>query len=193
MKNRRSLVLVFLLVACAFLGIGYAALSTNASIKGTLNYQGNNSVFDGYIIVESLELDTENTNLALVKNLITKTDVFTSGGTGTDAANFKLNYLSTIGDKAVIKATIKNTTDTGVQGLNAALAIREYADQQGTHTKITVAFEGDDQDPTVAPNDNIVVLITIEVTETVVDDTATKDIMLYIDATALDPVASPVE
>lgn len=100
MKNRKFVVVAFLVVAAMLLGIGYAALTDTLTIIGNANVDiaGANSVFDERIYFSGA---------VVTKGVDGKdTAAFTS-----DDATYNVHGLATIADEAIFTFTITNDSN----------------------------------------------------------------------------------
>lgn len=100
MKNRKFVVVAFLVVAAMLMGIGYAALTDTLTIIGNANVDlaGANTVFDEKIYFSAAEV-TEGVE---GKDLVS----FTA-----DDATYTVHGLATIADQAVFTFTIQNDSN----------------------------------------------------------------------------------
>ena len=101
MKNRKTVVVAFLLVAVLLLGVGYAAISTHLNISGsaTVSVEGSTSAFSEdikFTAVTSADAD----DLAYTASI----------GDG-KTADFSITGLKGAGDKVEITYTITNSGD----------------------------------------------------------------------------------
>ena len=109
MKNRKIVVVTFLVVAAMLLGVGYAALTDTLTIIGNANVDiaGANQVFDDRIyfshaeVIEGVE----------GKDMVT----FTA-----DDATYNVHGLATIEDEAVFMFTITNDSN-----INALIKVND--------------------------------------------------------------------
>ena len=100
MKNRKVVVIAFLVIAAMMLGIGYAALTDTLTIIGNANVDlaGANSVFDERIYFS---------NAVVTKGVEGKdTASFTA-----DDATYTVHGLATIADEATFTFTITNDSN----------------------------------------------------------------------------------
>jgi hypothetical protein len=100
MKNRKFVVVAFLVVAAMLMGIGYAALTDTLTIIGNANVDiaGANTVFDEKIYFSNAEV-TEGVD---GKDLVS----FTA-----DDATYTVHGLATIADQAIFTFTIQNDSN----------------------------------------------------------------------------------
>lgn len=103
MKNRKTVVVAFLLVAVMLLGVGYAALTDTLRIDGNavLSHDSANKAFDDLVYFDP------NTKVCADDDSI---EISTSK----DVATIKVNSLSLNGDTATFELKIMNDHDTAV-------------------------------------------------------------------------------
>lgn len=96
MKNRKHVVVAFLLVAAMLLSVGYAALTDVLDINGTadVNQGAVEQVFD--------------TNLYFSNAVATNPDTARVNDDNPDKASFTINSLTTAGQTASVTFTIRN-------------------------------------------------------------------------------------
>lgn len=97
MKNRKSIIAIFVLLAVVFLGIGFAATTEKMNVEGTLNTTAGD--FD--VIFEGSAVDATNTT-STVSAEITESN---------NNLKLKVTGLKFVGDKITIKVVVKNTSD----------------------------------------------------------------------------------
>jgi len=100
MKNRKTVVVAFLLVAVMLLGVGYAALTDTLTIGGSadITKDGAQNSFNEDIYFSNAEANNGH-------------DVVEIMSGDPDTATFTINSLSGKGDKAQITFTIRNDGD----------------------------------------------------------------------------------
>ena len=98
MKNRRSIIVAFLLCACLIVGIGYAALTDTLRIDGTaaVKFESANNVFDGDVVFDTT-----------IANGVNQLDTIQYGA-DSDTATVTVNSLTVEGSEAVIRLVIVN-------------------------------------------------------------------------------------
>lgn len=113
MKNRRNIIVAFLLCACLLVGIGYANLTTNLQIKGTAKIDGElaETKFDADIVWASsvvsaqMEGSAETYSTTKVSSVIdSSNDNITITADGLDNLNETITVVSTM---------VNNSADTG--------------------------------------------------------------------------------
>ncbi len=114
MKNRKTIVTAFLLVACMLIGVGYAALTDTLTIIGNahIDLDVANTVFDEKVYFSASEA-TSTTGTG------TTADVASHSS---DDATFTANKLATVGQQSVFTFTIKN--DSNVDALISVAATK---------------------------------------------------------------------
>lgn len=99
MKNRKFIVVAFMLIACMIVGVGYAALTD------TLNFAGDAEVSKGNAEV-TFDGDVYFTEVSEGKGYTASIDQ-----NDNDKINFKVTGLGGVGDAITITATIYNDSD----------------------------------------------------------------------------------
>jgi hypothetical protein len=151
MKNRRNLIVAFLLCACLIVGVGYAALSDTLDINGTadVNQSAAEEAFNEDIYFSDA-VANQTGNTASVN------------GDNNDKASFTANTLKGKGDKATFTFTIKNNGDV------AAKITPKLNDAQGNtlpgYFTITSDWDGATKD--LAAGAEISYTITVELIQT---------------------------
>lgn len=97
MKNRKSIIAIFVLLAVVFLGIGFAATTEKMNVEGTLNTTAGD--FD--VVFEGSAIDTANTSDG-VDAEITESN---------NDLKIKVTGLKKVGDKITIKVKVKNKSN----------------------------------------------------------------------------------
>jgi len=108
MKNRRLVIVAFLLIATLTIGIGYAALSDTLTIIGNahININQAQTNYDTKVYFSDAQIIEEigSTASASVDEV----------GHGSDDATFTANTLATKGDYVTFKFTVKNDSNVEV-------------------------------------------------------------------------------
>lgn len=151
MKNRRNLIVAFLLCACLIVGIGYAALTDVLDITGSadVNQSAAEEAFNEDIYFSSA-VANETGNTASVN-----TD-------NKDKASFTANTLKGKGDKATFTYTIKNDGD-----LNATVTPSISSNTNETYFKVSSDWAGEAK--TLEAGQTLTYTVTIELLETPTD------------------------
>ena len=181
MKNRKIVVVAFLVVAVMLLGVGYAALTDTLTIIGNahIDLDKTNSLFDERIKFTAAEvLDSTGKG--------TTADV---ASFNSDDATFTVNSMAEVNDKSVFLFTItsesnvdanitvnekKLSGDVNPSNSNAKKFKVEYAYPQGTE---------------LAAGGSITVQVTVTLIESVVEATSATFGIEYT-ATSVDPAAT---
>lgn len=131
MKNRRKIVIAFMLCAVMLLGVGYAAVSDALDIIGTADINSGNvqSAFDANVYFSGAVANTHNTGATPDKAWVSVED--------NDIAQFGSYNLAQEGDISTFTFTIKNSSDLEVSvtpvltysgDANAQAIAQEYFD-----------------------------------------------------------------
>ena len=105
MKNRRTVIASFLLIAVLVMGIGYAALTDNLFIKGeaTLSTTSAQKNFDDHVYFSAVdEVDCTG------KNATATPDSVVIGATDKDSATFYVKSLGNKGEHVIFSFVIQN-------------------------------------------------------------------------------------
>ena len=136
MKNRKTVVVAFLLVAVMLLGVGYAALTDTLNIEGDaeLTHAGAEAAFDEDVYFSAVSSGTGYTAEVLTTN--------------NDKANFTVTGLDSLDDRIQITFTIKNDNEFKVKckvdPTNTSLtndAVFKYSTNVGD-TEFEIAAQG---------------------------------------------------
>ena len=108
MKNRRNIVIAFMLCAVMLLGVGYAAVSDALDILGTAEINAGNvqSAFDTNVYFSAAHANTHTTGATPDKAWVSSED--------NDFAQFNSYNLAEVGDMSTFTFTIKNDSDLEV-------------------------------------------------------------------------------
>ncbi|MBE6702745.1 MAG: hypothetical protein E7585_04965 [Ruminococcaceae bacterium] len=203
MKSRRIAIVAFLLCACMIVGIGYAALTRELSVSGTL-HAGARTNLQVWFIGAEIDSTVENNQCSIATLL---DDV------GNDEAltvSMATNNMQNVGDKAVAKFKIQNK-ETVLNAVHAELVnpsfqIRGANDaftNPGDYYTVTFEFvEGDanddlsddDHEITIAadgqsvtdlpPQYSVYLVVTVELIKSVIDSTVSHAANFTITYTA---------
>lgn len=149
MKNRKTVVVAFLLVAAMLLGVGYAALTDTLTLDGRVTIDMNQAGvnFDEKIYWSAAKI-TESTNTSAE-------DVIT--GQGTDDLNFTLHSLATKGDVVKMTCTIKNESNVRVKiTVNEPTMAEDYG-------KFSCTYEYENDDMTIPAGGTMDVYVVVTV------------------------------
>lgn len=170
MKNKKKVVVAFLLVAVMLLGVGYAALTDVLDITGSadVNQSAAEEAFNEDIYF-SAAVANETGNTASVNS------------DNNDKASFTANTLKGKGDKATFTFTIKNDGD-----LDAAITPAISSNTNMTYFAVSSDWAGATK--TLAAGQTITYTVTIELIET---PTATIGGSCIIELTAVSVDPTP--
>lgn len=160
MKNRRNIVIAFLLCACLLVGVGYAAFSDVMDISGTAELNAD-EVADGNIIFVSATAASE-------------LDTATVNQNNKDKASFTVKSVVSDGEKATFTFVIENTNTTpyniqfraNPKGTNDDA--NNYYAISSTLSNGTNTVQGTDTTTTIqiAANGQVTVTVVVEMTQT---------------------------
>lgn len=108
MKNRRNIVIAFLLCACMIVGVGYAALSDVMDVTGTTTYNEDKALDASVYFAEPGKSNDEN-NIQIVSG-------------NTDKVSFNIDSLAAVGNYTYFWVKIVNDSDKA-----ATIAFKEYS------------------------------------------------------------------
>lgn len=180
MKNRKRIVVLFLLVAIMLIGVGYAALTDTLTIIGNahIDVGAANTTFDQKVYFSAAEA-TSTTGTGATEDVASCTS---------DDATFTANKLATVGQQSVFTFTIKN--DSNVDALISVASTKLSGDVNPSNSntdKFTVTYAYPDG-MTVAKNGGtITVVVTVTVAEPVTAATSAT-FGIELTATSVDPL-----
>lgn len=160
MKNRKTVVVAFLLVAVMLMGVGYAALSDSLRIDGTahVKHENANNAFDGVI-----KFDTNITN---GKNQADTVEYSADA----DIATVKVNSLTVEGSTAVFHLKIVN-------GYQENVYVTPTIDESSAlydKTLISLSSNWKSQTHEIAAESEIEYVLTVTCLRTVANDEETS-------------------
>ena len=165
MKNRKTIVAMFLLVAVLLLGVGYAALSDTLTIIGNahidINAAGN--TFDEKIYF-SASAAVSSTGTGTTADVVSHS---------ADDATYTANKLAVKGEKSVFKFTIKN--DSNVDAIISIKPTKLSGDGNPSNSNAAifgVTYEYSATDMIVPSGGTIDVIVTVEVISPVTAETS---------------------
>ncbi len=177
MKNRKIVVVAFMLVAVLTLGVGYAALTDTLSLTGYANVgiEGATADFDSKIYFSSAEATSSTGTSATA-------DTASVSTTDADVASFSINKLALSGQYSIFTFTVKNESE-----FDATIAVTQQATANTGYFTTVVEFPNG---TTVAAGGTLsftVKTTLIEnVTETVTANTTIKLSATTVDSTTTD-------
>ena len=180
MKNRRIFIGIFLFIALAFLGLGFAKLTNTLEIGGTLSATKND---------ENLKVEFVSNEKHALKDGAEDTSFTISASQNGQSATINVNQMSMVGQTAVVTFKVQNNSEA-LESLKAELdktftitmqaengAVLNGANNvfQGDHFKVTVEYvEGTagtlvNDVPTLASGQHVFVKVTIVLVNAVTD------------------------
>ena len=135
MKNRKRIIVSFMIIACMLMAIGFAALTDTLNVNGDaeIDYFSANTGFDADVYFSSA-VANDNGDSASISAL------------SDDKAVFEVRSLTTKGDKATFTFTVQNDNDfTAYVKLNEDKNHNdntEYFDCQISHTEFEIPAGG---------------------------------------------------
>ena len=136
MKNRKTIIVAFVLVACMLIGVGYAALSTRLDITGNVNVSkesiDNQFAEDVYFCAGSFVAEGDS-KFDVTSGLATQDQINPTTGGKTASAYFTSNNLAAKGDYVIAKFTIANESDFDVAVTIAATKANGNANMSNTN------------------------------------------------------------
>lgn len=165
MKNKKKVVVAFLLVAVMLLGVGYAALTDTLTIIGNahIDLDVANSTFDEKVYFSNA-VATSSTGTGATADVASYT---------ADDATFTANKLATVGQISVFTFTITNDSNVDALISVAATKLSGAVNPSNSNTdKFTVAYSYPDG-MTIAKNGGTIdVVVTVTVKEPVTSATS---------------------
>ena len=151
MKNRRNIIVAFLLCACLIVGVGYAALTDTLDVTGSadVNQSAAEEAFNEDIFF-SAAVANEAGNTASVN------------ADNNDKASFTANTLKGKGDKVTFTFTIKNDGD-----VNATVTPKLNATLGNTNPEyFSIVSDWDGATKNLAAHSEITYTLTVELLKT---------------------------
>ena len=133
MKMRRTAIVAFLLCACLVMGLGYAAISRELAINGTL-HAGTRGDLQVWFVKAEIPTLAEGTNMCSVATLS-----LSEGADKSLTANMETANMINVGDKAVARFKIQNQ-ETLANAVHAKLYGATF-DLKASNTAFTNASE----------------------------------------------------
>ena len=170
MKKKRTFITLAVLIAVLVLGVGYAAVSKNLVITGTLNA----TVDDTKFVVEFTKAD----------KAVNLTGTPSASGT---SATFVVDgsQMTTKGDTASVEFTITNNTATDV---NLSAQLSKAVIEQIDNSKFTVTAS-DLSSKVLAPGATATTTVTVTLKETPTEAISNETVTVTYTATAVQPTA----
>ena len=165
MKNRKLVVVAFLLIAVLLLGVGYAALTDTLTIIGNahIDIDVANKTFDEKVYFSHSEA-TSSTGTGTTADTASHTP---------DDATYTANKLAIVGEKSVFTFTITN--DSNVEAEISVATTKLSGDvnpSNSNETKFTVEYSYPDGKTIAANGGTIDVVVTVTLKESVTSATS---------------------
>ncbi len=158
MKNRRTVIVAFLLVAVLTIGVGFANLTDTLIASGStgVNVDDAKEVFDGDVYFSKT-----------VMNAATGTATIKDGEGANDKGDIveieiEDGFLKEVGDQAVITLTVKSESDLAI-----TMALPTITNSNPTYFSVTTTWLTEQQ---IAPKGTLDITITVELTKTPTTD-----------------------
>lgn len=165
MKNRKIVIVAFLLIATLLLGIGYAALTDTLTIIGNahIDLDTANKTFDERVYFSAAEA-TSTTGTGSTADVASFSP---------DDATFTANKLAIVGEKSVFTFTITNDSNVEVDiSVNATKQSGDANPSNSNTEKFTVEYSYPDGQTIAALGGTIDVVVTVTVKESVTSATS---------------------
>lgn len=179
MKNKKTVVVAFLLVAVLLLGVGYAALTDTLTIIGNahIDVDTANKTFDEKVyFLETVTMSTTGSG--------TVADTASASG---DDATFTANKLATMGQKSTFTFTIQNDSNVdAIISVNDTKLSGAENPSNSNATKFDVAYAYPDGMQIAKNGGTITVIVTVTVKEPVTSATSAT-FGIELTATSVDP------
>ena len=165
MKNRKTVVVAFLLVAVMLLGVGYAALTDTLTIIGNahIDLEVANHTFDERIYFSDAKA-TSTTGTGTKDDVASYTD---------DDATYTVNKLAVVNQKSVFTFTIKNDSNVDAEITVASTKLSGAANPSNSNAdtfKVTYAYP--DGTTIAKQGGTITVTVTVELIKSVTSATS---------------------
>lgn len=179
MKNRKTVVIAFLVVAAMILGVGYAALTDTLSIIGNahIDIDSANKTFDEKIYFSAAEA-TSSTGTGATADVASFTP---------DDATYTANKLATFGEKSVFTFTITNDSNVDANVTVASTKLSGVENPSNTNVdKFDVEYTYPDGMTIAKDGGTITVVVTVTVKEPITSATSAT-FGIELTATSVDP------
>ena len=177
MKNRRNVIVAFLLVAVLLLGVGYATLTDTLTIIGnaTIDKNAANDKFDENIyFIDSKFVNTTGTGK--------KGEDVASHTEKGDDATFAAHSLAYVGEAATFKFTVMNDSNVDVKVLvNSKKTSGVENPSNSNPSKFTTNYDYSRTDMIIPAGETMDITVTVTVAAPVIDaDTATFGLEMIV-------------
>ena len=169
-KNRRTIIVAFILVACMLIGVGYAAINTELFAKGSVSLSAGAAAEEVDTDVYFIDVQSVNCNSNVDA---TDNDVIVIRITDTNST------MAVAGDSAIITATVKN---------DALVPVTIVPTFHNSESYLAgIEFSTDESSYTCPAGGEVEIVITATLTETVSSDLiigSTTDSKVFVTFTA---------
>lgn len=179
MKNRKFIVVAFLLVAVMLLGVGYAALTDTLIIIGNahIDLDTANKTFDDRIKFIGAEA-TSSTGTGTTADVASYSD---------DDATYTANKLALIGEKSVFTFTIKNDSNADAEiSVNPNKLSGAINPSNSNENDFTVEYAYPDGTTVAKQGGTIRVVVTVTVKQ-VIQNATSATFGMELTATSVEP------
>ena len=166
MKNRKRIFVLFLLLAVALVGVGYAALTDQLTIIGdaSIDLASAEKTFDSkvYFVAGDAVINSTGTG--------SKDDI---GSANDDSATFTVNKLAVLGEQSTFTYTIKNDSNVAVKITIEDKKLSGSDNELNSNEEyfeVTYSFGNADQ--TIASGGTMTVTVTVKVIKAVTQATS---------------------
>lgn len=180
MRNRKTVIVAFLIVAVMLMAVGFAALTDNLSIIGeaTANTSASQEQWEDDIYFTAATVTASGTS--------GNADSAAVGQSNNDHANYYVKSLATKGEVAKFEFTIHNN---GVTGYDALITVdTDYpTNTNSEYFKVTYSYGAPENgtNMTVPANGDLVVYVTVELIKTP-DQNLSAQFTLNLTATSIE-------
>lgn len=160
MKNRKFIVVAFLLTAVLMLGVGYAAFTDTLTIIGNahIDLAQAESAYDAKIKFIDAEA-TSTTGTGTTADVVSFSE---------DDATFTANKLAILGEKSVFTFTVQNESNVPVKITAEPKKLSGDTNPSNSNTEyFSVTYEYGNADQTIASGGTMTVTVTVEVIKAV--------------------------
>ena len=143
MKNRKNVLIVFVVLAILCLGIGYAALTDTLVINGTVGGSSQNA---GNVEDESLfnlEYVTDNEPTVNLTKATGSTLTATASYANAETATITVSNMCVKNEKVIATFTIKNSSSEDYIAELSAVLSTVYDAESAQYLEVSYSFEGD--------------------------------------------------
>lgn len=143
MRNRKTIIVAFLLLACMLIGVGYAALTDTLSVKGSaiLTKAGaeeevNEDIYFTNVVGTNCaaNVDAQDADIIILRLTDTSTKVSVKGNT--------CSFVATVQNDSKVAATITPVFEDDGETVKVGDSFKEYFEFSTDHDSYNVAADG---------------------------------------------------